>query len=76
MNFLGEKKVIVKLFRENEVTMKFFGKNEVTINFLEENEIMVKPLGIDEDPFPLAASINIVATDSRVMLNAKNVGRF
>ena len=43
---------------------------------------MVKSLGgeeammIDEDPFPPTASINIAATDSRVMLNAKRVGRF
>ena len=31
---------------------------------------------IDEDPFPPTASINIVATDSRAMLNAKKVRRF
>ena len=31
---------------------------------------------IDEDPFPSIASINIVATDLRAMLNANKVGRF
>ena len=72
MNFLGE----------NEVTMKFFGKKEVTVNFPREKEVMVKPLGgkeamvIDEDPFPLTASFNIPATNSRAMLNAKKAGRF
>ena len=40
---------------------------------------MVKPLRgkeymmIDEDPFPLAASINIAATDSRAILNTKKI---
>ena len=43
---------------------------------------MVKPLEgkeammINEDPFPPTASINIVATDSRAMLNAKKARRF
>ena len=31
---------------------------------------------IDEDPFPLATSINLVAINLRVMLNAKKVGIF
>ena len=31
---------------------------------------------IDEDPIPLVASINVVATDLKAMLNAKNDGRF
>ena len=31
---------------------------------------------IDEDPFPLVASINIAATDLRAMLNVKNDRRF
>ena len=30
----------------------------------------------DEDPFPLAASINIVATNLRALLNAKKAERF
>ena len=57
-------------------------KKEVTVNFPKEMEVMVKPLGgkeatvIDEDPFQRAASINIAATDSRAMLNAKKVERF
>ena len=43
---------------------------------------MVKPprgkeaMVIDEDPFPSATSINIVATDSRAMLNANKGRRF
>ena len=31
---------------------------------------------IDEDPFPLIASINIAATDLRAMLTTKKVERF
>ena len=31
---------------------------------------------IDEDPFPLVASINIVANDLRALLNAKKARRF
>ena len=31
---------------------------------------------IDEDPFPLVASINIATTDLRAVLNAKKNGRF
>ena len=31
---------------------------------------------IDEDPFPLVASINIVVTGLRAILNAKKVGSF
>ena len=31
---------------------------------------------IDEDPFPPATSINIAATNSRAMLNAKKARRF
>ena len=31
---------------------------------------------IDEDPVPLVASINVVATDLKANLNAKNDGRF
>ena len=31
---------------------------------------------IDEDPVPLVASINIVATHFKTVLNAKNGGRF
>ena len=31
---------------------------------------------IDKDPFPSVASINIVATDLRVMVNSKKVRRF
>ena len=52
------------------------------MKFLEENEVMVKPprgkeaMMIDEDPFPLVASINIAATNSRAILNAKKAERF
>ena len=72
MNFLREKEVIVN----------FLGEKEVTMKFLEEKEVMVKPPGgkeammIDEAPFPLVASINIDATDSRAILNAKKAERF
>ena len=72
----------MKFFGEKQVMVKFFGKKEVTVNFPKEMEVMVKPLGgkeatvIDEDPFPPVASINIAATDSRAMLNAKKVERF
>ena len=82
VNFLGEKEVTVKFLGENKVTVNFLGKKEVTINFLGEKEVMVKtPRGkeamvIDEDPFTPVASINIVATDSRAMLNGKKVGIF
>ena len=31
---------------------------------------------IDENPFPPVASINVAATNSRVMLNAKKAERF
>ena len=31
---------------------------------------------IDEDPFPLVASVNIASPDLRVVLNAKKDGRF
>ena len=31
---------------------------------------------IDEDPFPLVAPINIVATNLRAMPNVKKAGRF
>ena len=31
---------------------------------------------IDENPFPLVASVNIDATNLRAVLNAKKVGRF
>ena len=31
---------------------------------------------IDEDPFPLVASVNIVATDLRAVLNVKKDERF
>ena len=92
MNFLREKKVTVKFSREKEVTINFFGEKKVTINFFgekkvtmkfpKEKEVMVKPLigkeamMINEDPFPIAASINIAATDSRAMLNAKKAKIF
>ena len=42
------------------------------MKFLEKKEAKV----IDEDPFPLVASINIAATDLRAVLNAKKDGRF
>ena len=46
--------------------------NKRILKFLEKNEVMVN----DEDPIPLVASINLVATDLKAMLNAKNDGRF
>ena len=46
--------------------------NKGILKFLEKNEAMV----IDEDPIPLVASINVVATDLKAMLNAKNDERF
>ena len=61
---------------------EFPRKKEVTVKFFGEKEVMVKPLGrkeamvIDVDPFPLVASINIAATNSRAMLNAKKARRF
>ena len=76
------KEVTVKFLGEKEVTVKFFRENEVIVNFPSEKEVMVKPprgkeaMVIDEDPFPPATSINIAATNSRVMLNAKKAGRF
>ena len=82
VNFLGEKEVMVKLFGKKEVIVKFSREKEVTVNFLGEKEVTMKPPGvkeamvIDEDLFPLAASINIAAIDSRAMLNAKKAGRF
>ena len=42
------------------------------LKFPENKEAMV----IDEDPFPLMASINIIATDLRAMLKAKKDERF
>ena len=82
MKFFGEKEVTMKFFGEKEVTVNFLGEKEVTMKFSEEKEVMVKPPGgkealmIDEDLFPPAASINIVATDSRAMLNEKKAGIF
>ena len=84
-NFIQDKvnkEVTVNFLRENEVTVKFLGEKEVTIKFLREKEVMVKFFGgkeamvIDEDLFPLTASINIDAIDLRAMLNAKKVRRF
>ena len=46
--------------------------NKGILKFLEKKEAMV----IDENPFPLLASVNIVAIDLWPMLNAKKVGRF
>ena len=45
--------------------------NKGILKFHEKKEVMV----IDKDPFPLVASINIVATDLRAMLNAKKEDR-
>ena len=42
------------------------------MKFSEKKEAMV----INEDPFPLVASINIDTIDLRVMLNAKKARRF
>ena len=42
------------------------------LKFLKKNEVMV----IDEDPFLPVASINVVATDLREMLNEKKAKRF
>ena len=72
----------MKFSREKEVIVNFFGEKKVIMKFPKEKEVMVKPTGgkeammIDEDPFPPVASINIAATDSRAMLNAKKAGRF
>ena len=82
VKFSKEKEVTTNFPGEKEVTMKFFGEKEVTRKFPKEKEVMVKPFGgkevmmIDEDPFPPTASINIVATNWRAMLNAKKAGRF
>ena len=52
------------------------------MKFPKEKEVMVKPPGgkeammLDEDPFPPIASINIAATESKAMLNAKKAVRF
>ena len=46
--------------------------NKRILKFPEKKEAIV----IDEDPFPPIASINIVATDFRVILNAKKTRRF
>ena len=46
--------------------------NKGILKFPEKKEVMV----IDEDPFPLVASVNIAATDLRAMLNAKKDERF
>ena len=72
MKFFGEKKFTVNFSREKEVIVNFFGEKEVAMKFPKEKEAMV----IDEDPLPPTASINIDATNSRVMLNAKKAGRF
>lgn len=46
--------------------------NKGILKFLEKKEVMV----INEDPFQMVASINIVvATDLRTALNAKKVRR-
>ena len=82
VNFLGEKEVMVKFFGKKEVTVKFSGEKEVTINFSREKEVTMKALRgkevmvIDEDLFSQTISINIVATDSRAILNTKKAGRF
>ena len=73
VNFLGEKEVTMKFLGENEVIVKFLGEKKITINFLGEKEVIVKLT--NEDPFPIATSINIAATNSRAMLNAKKAGR-
>ena len=72
VNFLGEKQITVKFSREKEVTVNFPGEKEVMVKPLEGKEAMM----INEDPFPPTALINIVATDSRAMLNAKKARRF
>ena len=46
--------------------------NKGTLKFPEKKKAMV----IDEDPFPLVASVNIVAIALRVVLNAKKDERF
>ena len=82
LKFLGGKEVTVKFLREKKVTMKFLGEKEVTVKFLGEKKVMVKPseekevIVIDEDPFTPTTSINIAATNSRAILNAKKARRF
>ena len=46
--------------------------NKGILKFPKKKEVMV----INEDPFPLVASINIVATYLRAMLNSKKAMRF
>ena len=46
--------------------------NKGILKFPKKKKAMV----IDEDPFPPLASIHIVATDSRAVLNAKKDKRF
>ena len=62
MNFSEEKEIIVNFPKEKEVTMKPPRRKEVMV--------------IDEDLFPPTASINIVATNLRVMPNAKKARIF
>ena len=62
----------MKFLKEKEVTVNFPGQKEVMVNPPREKEAMV----IDEDPLPSVASININATNSRVMLNAKKAMKF
>ena len=45
--------------------------NKGILKFPEKKEAMV----IDEDPIPPMTSVNIAATDLKVVLNAKNHGR-
>ena len=46
--------------------------NKGILKFPEKKKVMV----IDEDPFPPVASVSIVATDLRAMLNKKKDKRF
>ena len=72
----------MKFSEEKEIRVNFLGEKEVIVNFSRENEVMVKPprkkeaMVTDEDPLPPAASININATNSRAMLNAKKPMKF
>ena len=82
LTYVEKKEEIVKCSGENKVIINFPREKEVLVKFLVEKKVMVKSFGgkeamlIDETPFPLAASINITATDSRAMINAKKVERF
>ena len=72
MEFLGEKEVTREFLGEKEVIKEFLGEKEVIVKSHGEKESIV----IDEDPFPLAASINTIAFEFKALLTAKKVEEF